>query len=474
MNTRTKWAMGLVLLLAAAAMLPVQEACALITGGVGNAPMRDPGWPKGAAEIFNVEARVAYWEGPPFGGGQYHAECRGDAKALSKVLVDFAKLDVKSKTIVLHDGAGQSFWLNPNRNRGQKVDDKIDWTFMVWVSDNWQRLRQMPADLNPTNPKDAADGPPSQIDVYTGGNIRWADVVVPQGLKIVDRRLEAKGFTLADGVVLEGNVTDLATNAPLAAKVRLERVEAQPKGGYAYTNVVEMTADAKGHWVLKKAPAGWHRVVAELDGYVPRVIGYGTFDEQPKWHSYDTGLSRPATVSGQITDDAKKPLADAEVRLGDITPTAGGRYQTPFETSFKTDANGRFRTDLVPIGQATVWVYKPGYVRPGLGLPITTPKEDVVMSMLKSSQLQVIIDFTGKVRPMGYIVSIEPEGGSQIGSWGGSGNIDDKNQITFKDVPPGRYVFYGRPNPGNAAQQTESITVELKSGAMEKLTVSAK
>ena len=48
------------------------------------------------------------------------------------------------------------------------------------------------------------------------------------------------------------------------------------------TNVVaETKADAKGHWVLRKAPAGWVRVVVEAQGFVPRVAGYARFDEQP-------------------------------------------------------------------------------------------------------------------------------------------------------------------------------------------------
>src|ERR1700731_348167 len=90
------------------------QAFALITGGEGNSPIADPGWPKGAAAIFNTKSRIAWWEGPPFGGGQWHAECRGDARALTAVLADFAKLDVKSKRVVLHDGIGHSFWLDPN------------------------------------------------------------------------------------------------------------------------------------------------------------------------------------------------------------------------------------------------------------------------------------------------------------------------------------------------------------------------
>jgi hypothetical protein len=116
--------------------------------------------------------KLPYWEGPPFGGGQSHAECRGDAKAFNAVLVAFAKLDVKRKRVVVHDGVGNSFWLNPNREATKKADARMDWIFMVWQSANWDRLRKLPAELNPTDANDADKGPPAQIDVYAGGSIR--------------------------------------------------------------------------------------------------------------------------------------------------------------------------------------------------------------------------------------------------------------------------------------------------------------
>ncbi len=475
MTARTRLGMGLVLLLAAAiAAVPSQQAFALITGGVGNAPIRDPGWPMGADAIFNTQSRIAWWEGPPFGGGQWHAECRGDAKALSAVLADFAKLDVKSKRVVLHDGGGQSFWLNKNSEPAKRDAAKMDWSFMVWQPANWERLRKLPGDLNPTDAKDAEGGPPAQIDVYTGGNIKWADVIVPKGLKIVDQRLEAHGFTLADGVVLEGKVTDLATKKPLAAKVRLERVEPQPKGGYRYPMVAEAVADAQGHWVLKKAPEGWLRVVIEAEGFVPRVAGYARFDEQPRWQAYDSGLARPGPVAGRVTDDAGQPLADVDVRIGDVTTESGGRYESPLGYSFKTGKDGRFRAEQVPIGKATIWVHKPGYIRPGLGQKITTPTNDVELSMTKSARVEVTVDFTGKKRPEAYIVHIEPEGGSKVGSYGGSGHINDKNQIAFENVPPGQYVLHGRPNPGSDNQQTDPVTIGLMSGQSAKVALNAK
>src|SRR5579859_2704773 len=144
MTARKNLGMALVLLLAAEFMaVPTPQAFALIFGGEGNGPLRDPGWPAGAAAIFNSTSRVAWWEGPPFGGGQWFAECRGDAKALSAILADFAKLDVKSKRIVLHDGVGTSFWLNIG-NKNAKRDVRMDWRFMVWQPNNWKRLRNLP------------------------------------------------------------------------------------------------------------------------------------------------------------------------------------------------------------------------------------------------------------------------------------------------------------------------------------------
>ena len=106
---------------------------------------------------------------------------------------------------------------------------------MVWQPENWNRLQAMPADLKPTRFRRCRQGPPAEIDVFAGGNIRWADVTVPKGLEVVDQRLEAHGFTTADGVVLEGKVFDLATHRPVAGRMKLELIEPQPKGGYRYT-----------------------------------------------------------------------------------------------------------------------------------------------------------------------------------------------------------------------------------------------
>ena len=72
---------------------------------------------------------------------------------------------MKSKKLIVHDGIGHSFWLAPNQEPAKLDAARIDWVFMVWQPANWDRLRNLPADLNPTDPKDADKGPPSVIDV---------------------------------------------------------------------------------------------------------------------------------------------------------------------------------------------------------------------------------------------------------------------------------------------------------------------
>jgi hypothetical protein len=460
------------ILLALVAALAPPSALALITGGNGNDPVHDPGWPKGAAEIFNDKRRIAYWEGPPFGGGEWHAEYRGDAVTLTALLEKFAKLEVKNKRVVVHDGVGHSFWLNPNRDAAKEKEAQMDWSFMVWQPKNWESLRKLPADLNPTEAA-AADGPPSQFDVYTGGNVHWAEVTVLKELTVVDQRLEAHGFKAEDNTVLEGTITDISTNKPLAATIRLERVEPQHTGGYKYVSVAKATADDQGRWVLKNVPADWFRIVADADGYVPRVVAYGRFDGQPSWKSYSSGLAKPASVTGRITDDEGKPLADVVVRLQDVAVGEGGRYEGPDEFKCKSDADGRFRANQVPVGKANVWIHKAGYCRPGLGQPIMMPAKDIDLTMKRSAQLRVTVDFKNTNRPQGYIVEIAPEGGSRPGTWGGSANINEKNQIEFNDVPPGKYVLEGHPNPSSADQHTKPIAVELKGGETAETTIVA-
>lgn len=428
---------------------------ALIEVGEGNAPIDDPGWPKGAAAVFNHGARVSWWEGPPFGGGQWTGEFRGDAKALNLALANFAKIDGDVKRLVVHDGIGRKAFSGIQEEL--KPEDRVDWTFAVWQPEHWKRMREMPPDLQPSNLVEF-DSPPLIIHAYTGGRVKWTNVVVPNGIEVVDERQTAHGFTAADGAVFEGRIFDLADERPIAARIELQRLEQ----GNRPTVVQAVDADEEGRWLIKNAPVGWLQIVASADGYVPRIVAKVQLDGQAGWREYMSGLSRPGVVTGIVADESAQPIEGVEVRLIHVTGTDGKPYAMP-EYAATTNAQGRFRIDQAPIGSARISLRKPGYCVDGLGRTTPTPGS-VVLMMKRAAQLRVTVDFSKMQRPDEYVITIEPEGGSEVGRWGGSGQIDAANQITYSNVPPGRYVLRGLPNPARENEITKPQLVELRGG----------
>jgi hypothetical protein len=140
----------------------------------------------------------------------------------------------------------------------------------------------------------------------------------------------------------------------------------------------------------------------------------------------------------------------------------------------KTDAEGRFSFDGVPVGLGKIWINKPGYVRPGLGPKVEIPSKDVKLVMQRAAKLHVTVDFSASKRVGDYLVHFEPEGGQQVGKHSGDGNIGVDNDITYENIPEGKYVVYGRPNPGSTNQQTKAVTVDLKGGETTEFIIKAK
>src|SRR5262249_99895 len=155
---------------------------------------------------------------------------------------------------------------------------------------------------------------------------------------------------------------------------------------------------------------------------------------------------------GRVADDQGQPLEGVNVQFQNVAAADGGHYEVPTSNAFKTDAEGRFHVDTLPLGTATIWVHKSGYCRPGLGLPIKIPANGLSLTMSKSARIIITVDFGVAGRSGDFIVEMLPEGGSVVGSWGGTASIDSGNQVMFRDVPPGRYVIRGRPNPSSANQ----------------------
>jgi len=443
-----------------------------IIGGEGNHPISDPGLPTGAIEIMNHPARVAWWEDPPFGGGHWHGDYRGDVGALNALLAEFGKLEGTRKRVVVCDGAGQSFWLNPNSELAKEADARVDWKFAIWQTGGWEKHCDMPVDLRRENDRECDQDPPAEIQVYTD-RIKWVDVSVPEGVTVIDNRLVAHGFSPADGYVLAGHITDLGTGQPLTGQMRLARIDPQSNGRSEFTLAAEVTGDAQGHWALKALPAGLYRVVIASEGYVPRIAGYTRSNASPRWQSYDCGLARSATVTGRVTDEVGAPLSDVAVRLTNVTSAGDGTYDSIAPYATQSDPDGRFRFEQVPAGSATVWAHKPGYCYVGPSLSIDSPTADLTVRMKEAVRLRVTVDFTAAQRPQAYVVKLVPEGGEKPGSWGGENVLDDKNQCVLS-LPPGRYVLEGYPVPSQGDHKTQPVTIELERGVEKQVTLFAR
>ena len=154
--------MGTLILALALIVLAASPARALEWGEVGNSPVDDPGWPEGAA-VFNVSGRVAWCCGGAL--NRWRSDYRGDAEAFNAVLANFDLMEAAQKQVIVHDGIGRSYWL---KTYHEDLNAQVDWIFAFYQSGAGQ----------------------TQIDVYVGGNIDWADVVIPDGIDVVDMRVE--------------------------------------------------------------------------------------------------------------------------------------------------------------------------------------------------------------------------------------------------------------------------------------------
>ena len=189
------------------------NSSALILSSTGNQPVTDPGWPGGVLALANLPSRVGWWEGPPFGGGEWQFLYRGDAKALSEALTNFAAIRAPSLELVIHDGPQTNIFIKDSG------DGRVDWAFTVWVPAKWIELYN-----NPTNNWNSADPnfhkpvAPPKLDVYIGGGeVDWSQVKVPPGIHVEDQRSAALRGLGHGSNPPELSLTIRCTNAVLKA-----------------------------------------------------------------------------------------------------------------------------------------------------------------------------------------------------------------------------------------------------------------
>ncbi|OAI51608.1 hypothetical protein AYO47_01350 [Planctomyces sp. SCGC AG-212-M04] len=452
-------------------LLMVVPADALITGGEGNQPMQNrDGWPAGAVDVVNQQSRIAWWEGPPFGGGEWHFEYHGDEAALNAALERLAAIKGQRPRLVIYDGKAESFWLGIG---DKKSKPPMDWMFVVWEKENYERLfGQGASRFMARSPQYGQPLPPPELTVFMGNGLDWKKVKVPEGIDVVDDRLATHGYRPEDGAVFEVSVKDLASGKPLsAAELVIERHPSADATNPGEKEVTRAEANAEGKITLKGLPREQLTLTIRKPGYVARTLDYVNAD-QILWKRYDVSLSEAHRVSGVVTDDSGKPVKNVTVRLTEFLTPDGAPYAWLESLSAPTtDDHGRFVVDDVPAGTARYYASSDNYVTVGLGQIIATSDKPITLKVTGAGKMKVTVN---PVPQGGYIVNVAPEGGETIGSWGGGSNLGPDGTCEFSHIPPGRYVVHGRPNPGNDKEQTDPVTVDIKPHETAQVKLTAK
>lgn len=422
---------------------------------VGNAPRTDPGWPEGSVAEANLETRIGLWEGPPFGGGEWHFSYRGNTEAFRKALELFAAIRAPALDLVLHDGPTEDAMLKLQSN----FDAHMDWSFTVWIPASWHHLYS-----NPKSSLVLADSPnfhqpiaPPRLDVYLGGgNLDWGTIKVPANLHVRNERASAAGTAKPFTPTVRAEAFDMATGKPIA-KLHL-MVSRMSNGGQNqatdYKLVAQGMGDASGRVLADQIPAGVHRVLITADGYVPRVLDYAEFDEHT-FKTFSTELSRSAQIQGRVIDSDAKPIPGVRVQVMGTLGIDGRGYRLTSPPAATTDAEGRFSFSELPTGFVQLNARAPGYFFSESRTLHDTPSTNLVLQLNRAGQLEVsITDHDGKpLSKLGgnpLLVEIRSTVDPSLNSWAGSGEVDVNGKAEYKSIPPGEYRLSSRPNPSSA------------------------
>lgn len=445
---------------------------ALITGDVGNRPVHDRAWPEGTLQLANLKIRLGWWEGPPFGGGEYHFLYRGDTKAFADSLDKFSKINTPEKVLVIHEGAQSSFWL-----RNEK-DASVNWELTVWSPQNWHQLYNDPTSyFSADRPHFRQPVAPPKLDVYLTGSIDWSKITVPPGITIIDRRLSSVGLDASEGAVVQGQVFDMQTSKPIVdAELILEPRQDKTTGTLTRKTI---RSNQRGEFDLRKIPPATYQLLVQAEGYASRQLGHEAIGKQTLLTYKNIQLVKATSIAGRLLDNSGISIANAKVRMRNPMAIDGRGYSMPVLPTTTTDENGEFSFDAVPTGFTQFFCSAEGYHFSDLFSVHKVPGVSPELKMSAAGSIQVkVLDQDGLPLIGDHIISIEPEG-DPIGKWGGSAKVDTKaGKNIFQRVPPGKYKVEAHPNgrsvliviPSKWIEVTSSkqVVVELQYKAKNK------
>jgi 5-hydroxyisourate hydrolase-like protein (transthyretin family) len=158
----------------------------------------------------------------------------------------------------------------------------------------------------------------------------------------------------AGTAVVRGRVIDKASGAPLVNAVVSLRNSRENSAQQKFTDDrgrFEFTAVPAGHYEVR-ATAGLYRATHVATNYQPpgstsSVLTVLSGEERT---DIDIALPRAVAISGRVTDEAGRPLAQVDVT---VRPARGGPYGAMTRRRM-TDDRGTFRVHGLPTGRYTI------------------------------------------------------------------------------------------------------------------------
>jgi hypothetical protein len=166
-----------------AVCLLILQAKALIVSGTG--PANLSGCPDGSAAVASLQSSIGWWEGPPFGGGEWHILFRGDTEAFTQALTNFAAIRAPAVDLVIHDGVKHDQFLETN----------VDWELVVWNPESWNQRYNSTNEANQSffskDPNFHKPVPAPRLDVYiSGGRVDLEKIKIPVNLHVRDEHAQ--------------------------------------------------------------------------------------------------------------------------------------------------------------------------------------------------------------------------------------------------------------------------------------------
>lgn len=459
------------LMLLFALTLPARSP-AMITTGKGNAPVEDRNWPAGALAVANLSSRVGWWEGPPFGGGQWHFQYRGDAGRLNEALARFAQIRAPRLLVVVHKGPGSSIFLKDSAD--PKSDPAVDWELTLWDPQSFHQLYNNPASFFSAQHEDfRSECAPPQLDVYAStGRLDWSLASVPPNITVSDERTTVNGYTVDDGSVVRGVAYDMITSKPISgATVSVEYLPAPPA-----TEVpagLKGSCDADGKFEIKHLRPGTWRVVIQHDGHASRMLGHIEIKTQTL-KTFTTHLAPAVAGELSVVDAAGKPVADVTVRLSSAIGYDGRGYSLAQELKAVTDTTGRATFQDLPLGYAQFFVSAKGYQPIDiLKLHTLAPKASVQLRVTLTGALHGRVKLAPGQSAANVHVHVQPEDGEVVGKWSGSSQIKPDGTFQFDQVTPGKYRVSADPRMMVTGSDPNAVTVTIEAGKTAEVQVQA-